>query len=245
MIFTNTKKNILIIGYGEVGKSINKLYNKKKYNVYVIDKKLPIPNFGFIDVLNICIPYSNEFVDIVKEYKEIYNPKLTIIHSTVLPGTTKKISTSNIAYSPIIGVHPNLTKSIKTFKKFIGVNDKHSLKQIKKHFNDINIKYKVLKNTKTVETSKILSTLYYGMCISFHEDVDKLCVENNLPFDDVMTEWNKEYNRGYKLLGKENVVRPVLKSPKGKIGGHCIINNAKIIKEYFKSDVVDYVLRLK
>jgi len=83
------------------------------------------------------------------------------------------------------------------------------------------------------------------MCIAFHDDVDKLCNKNNIPFNDVMTKWNTEYNRGYKLLGKPNVIRPVLTPPKGKIGGHCIIPNAETIKGYFKSDVIEYILKLK
>ena len=195
--------------------------------------------------MNICIPYSQDFIKIVKNYITCFKPNLTIIHSTILPGTTKKIDKHNIVYSPVVGKHPDLFKSLKTFTKFIGADSKHSLKLAKKHFSDIKIKYKVLKNTKTVETSKILSTLYYGMCISFHNDVDILCRNNNLPFEQVMTDWNTEYNKGYGLMGKSNVIRPVLKSPKGKIGGHCIIENAEMIKDYFNSDIIDYVLKLK
>lgn len=245
MIFKLKKENILIVGYGEIGKAIFKLYNSKKYNVYIKDveqSSLPVDN---IDVMNICIPYSENFIDIIKNYIDLYSPKLTIIHSTVLPGTTKQIKISNIVYSPVIGTHPDLFNSIKTFTKFIGANDKSSLKLVRKHFKSLKIKYKVFKNSKTVETSKLLSTLYYGMCISFHNDVDILCKKNNLPFEQVMTEWNTEYNKGYTLMGKPNVVRPILSSPKGKIGGHCIIKNAEIIKDYFKSDIVKYILKLK
>jgi len=245
MIFKRNKKNILIIGYGQIGKAIFKLYNPKKYNVYIKDIKTDNLLIDDIHIMDICIPYSNDFVDIVKNYIDYYKPKLTIIHSTVLPGTTKEIKRFDISYSPVIGTHPDLFHSIKTFTKFIGANDKSSLKFTKKHFKDLKIKFKVLKNSKTVETAKILSTLYYGMCISFHNDVDLLCKKNNLPFEQVMTEWNKEYNRGYNLMNKSNVIRPVLKSPKGKIGGHCIIKNAEIIKDYFDSKIVDYVLKLK
>ena len=245
MIFKRDKKNILIVGYGQIGKAIFKLYSPKKYNVYIKDIQLDNFLVNDIDIMNICIPYSNNFIDIVKDYINNYNPKITIIHSTVLPGTTKKIKRFNIAYSPIIGTHPDLFDSIKTFTKFVGANDKSSLKLVKIHFKSLKIKYKIFKNSETVETAKILSTLYYGMCISFHNDVDLLCKKNNLPFEQVMTEWNTEYNKGYKLMNKSNVVRPILTSPNGKIGGHCIIKNAEIIKDYFDSKIVDYVLKLK
>lgn len=245
MIFRRKKENIVIIGNGEIGKAIHLLYNKSRYNVTIVDIGSPLLDIKNIDVMNICIPYSENFVTIVKNYISCFEPNLTIIHSTVLPGTTKKIKNTNIVYSPVVGTHPDLFKSLKTFTKFIGANDKISLKLVKKHYKKINIKYKVFKNSKAVETSKILSTLYYGMCIAFHHDVDLLCKENNLPFEQIMTEWNNEYNKGYTALGKTNVVRPVLSPPGGKIGGHCIINNAEIIKKYFKSDIVNYVLKLK
>lgn len=244
MIFKRKKENILVVGNGEIGKAILKLYNNN-YNVDVIDINSSFVKIDNVDVMNICIPYGKDFVNIVKNYITKFNPELTIIHSTVLPGSTKKIKTSNIVYSPVVGMHPNLYKSLKTFTKFIGANDSGSLKRVKRHFKKLKIKYKTFKNTKTVETSKIVSTLYYGMCIAFHNDVDLLCKKNNLPFEQIMTEWNTEYNKGYTALGKVNVVRPVLDSPKGKIGGHCIINNAEIIKNYFKSDIIDYVLKLK
>ena len=245
MIFKRKKENIIIIGNGETGKAIYRLYGKRRYNVTVIDIDSPLMNVDNIDVMNICIPYSENFIHIVQEYIKQYKPKLTIIHSTVLPGTTKQISTRGIIYSPVIGIHPELLKSIKTFKKFIGADNKRSLSLAKKHFKNIKVKFKILKNTKTVETAKILSTLYYGMCIAFHDDVDKLCKETKIPFNDVMLKWNTEYNRGYNLLGKHNVIRPVLSPPKGKIGGHCIIPNAEIIKDYFKSDIIKYILKLK
>lgn len=239
------KKNILILGYGEVGKALKKIYGKK-FNVYIIEKGRILPTLDKkFHILDVCIPYNNEFVDIVKDYIRLYNPDLTVIHSTVYPGTTKKISNNNIVYSPIIGIHPNLDKSIKTFKKFIGANDKKSLKLIKKHFNRLRIKYKILQNSKTVETAKLLSTLYYGMCIAFHDEVNNLCKDQKLNYDHVMTEWNKEYNLGYKKLGKDNVVRPILTPANGKIGGHCVIPNAEIIKGYFNSEIVDYILKLK
>ena len=245
MIFKRKKENIIIIGNGETGKAIYGLYGKRQYNVSIIDIDSPLIDVNNIDVMNICIPYSKNFIHIVQEYIKQYKPKLTIIHSTVLPGTTKQISTLNIVYSPIIGIHPELFKSLNTFKKFIGADNKRSLSLAKRHFKKIKIKFIILKNSKTVETAKILSTLYYGMCIAFHDDVDKLCNKNNIPFNDVMTKWNTEYNRGYKLLGKPNVIRPVLTPPKGKIGGHCIIPNAETIKGYFKSDVLNIILKLK
>ena len=40
MIFKRDKKNILIVGYGQIGKAIFKLYSPKKYKVYIKDIEL-------------------------------------------------------------------------------------------------------------------------------------------------------------------------------------------------------------
>ena len=65
-----------------------------------------------------------------------------------------------------------------------------------------------------------------------------MCGEMGLSFEEVMTEWNKDYNNGYKKLDMDHVVRPVLTPPAflrpdGAIGGHCIIPNAKLLKDFY------------
>ena len=96
------KQKIGILGYGEIGKSIAKFYK----NPLVKDLKRDDGLSG-IDVLHVCIPWNEDFIaTVTKEIAEI-NPKLTIIHSTVAPGTTQKIG-GMIVHSPIRGVHPNL-----------------------------------------------------------------------------------------------------------------------------------------
>ena len=68
---------------------------------------------------------------------------------------------------------------------------------------------------------------------------------NCIDFDKVMTEFNKSYNDGYSKLNKKNVIRPELYSPKGNIGGHCIISNAKILKKIKKENsILDSILNL-
>ena len=80
------------------------------------------------------------------------------------------------------------------------------------------------------------------MCIAFHADVMEMCECEGLDFDEVMTLYNKTYNEGYSALGKSNVVRPVLYGTK-KIGGHCVVPNANILKNYMNSGLIDQVIK--
>src|SRR5438128_906636 len=97
-------KKIGILGYGEIGKAIAK-FNK---NPLIKDLQR---NDGLehVDILHVCIPWSDNFVKIIKKEIKSIKPGLVIINSTVVPGTTKKIS-GMVVHSPIRGLHPNLHK---------------------------------------------------------------------------------------------------------------------------------------
>ena len=244
-------ESVGIIGYGEVGASLHEIYKKSEFHSYVIDTFKHINTFpSKIDVLNICIPFNENFVNEVVNYINTYNPQLTIIHSTVIPGTTNQIInqlkvTKSIIYSPIRGVHPNLEQGIKTFTKFVGGEDRRAVEQAVNHLTSLNIQCEVVENSVTAELAKILCTTYYGLCIAFHNDIAKLCNQFNVNFDEVATKWNKSYNDGYTQLNMPHVVRPVLYPPKGKIGGHCVINNTKLLKSIYNSKALDYILELQ
>ncbi len=238
-----------IFGYGEIGSSIEKIY--KDFDNYEIKIKDLERDDGFesIEVLNACIPYSKNFIKIVSEEIKKFNPKLTIIHSTMEPETTLEISNLisekySIVHSPVRGMHPNLYKGIKVFVKYIGGNTKESRNEAKKHLESLGINVKVFDKSTTTELGKLLDTTYYGLAIAWHGEMKKLCDKYKLNFEEVTTDFNKTYNEGYKKLGKDNVVRPVLFPPiNNKIGGHCIITNAKILGENFDSKALDLIFK--
>lgn len=231
-----------IVGYGEIGSSIAKVYESfDGFDIRVVD---PYQNRSDdivdVEILNICIPFIDNFVDVVKNYILQSNPRYTIIHSTVAPGTTKLIG-GKVCHSPMRGLHPNLDLGMKTFLKYIGPEDAESAKLYEEHLNKLGIKTYICKDSKTTEYAKLLDTTYYGVCIAFHADVAQVCENEGIDFDEVMTLYNKSYNEGYLELGKDNVVRPVLYSTK-KIGGHCVVPNAKILKKYLDTKTVNSIL---
>jgi UDP-N-acetyl-D-mannosaminuronate dehydrogenase len=238
--------NIGIIGYGEIGSSLYKVYNdnlNKEYNLLVLD-----PSKGKTDeltncyILNICIPFSSNFVELVNSYIDSFNPYLTVIHSTIAPGTTQQI-TGRVCHSPIRGVHPNLASGIKTFLKYIGSEDTNTALEYQTHLKEVlGIDSYICQDSRTSEYAKLLDTTYYGVCIAFHNEVLALCNSEGLNFDEVMTLYNKTYNQGYSILGKPNVVRPVLYGS-DRIGGHCVISNAKILNESMNSDLINFILK--
>lgn len=232
-----------IIGYGEIGSSLAKVYSEfAEYEVVIVDPYLgKNDDLSGCDFLNVCIPFIDNFIGVVQEYIDNFSPKCTVIHSTVAPGTTSQIN-GRVCHSPVRGLHPNLDLGIKTFLKYIGADDQEVGLNYQNHLSDLGIKSYICKSSKTTEYSKLLDTTYYGLCIAFHADVMNLCESEGVDFDEVMTLYNQTYNEGYTQLGKSNVVRPVLYGTK-KIGGHCVVPNAKILKDYLDSGTIDMILK--
>lgn len=215
----------LVIGAGEVGQAIYEVL-KGHYKADIRDVEDGLK--GPYDVLHIAYPPVLGFVDITKRYIKKYKSELVIVHSTVPVGTTSKIG-KNAVHSPIRGIHPHLAEGIKTFVKYFAGE---KAEEASAYFKKIRVPVKTFKKPETTELAKILDTTYYGWNIIFAKEVARICEEEGLDFDDVYTTPNKDYNEGYMKLGKENVVRPVLKATPGKIGGHCVVPNCDLLDDW-------------
>lgn len=246
------KIKIGILGYGEVGKSLARFYqNKKKFDLLLKDLKFDEFGQQKIDILNVAISYFSEkqFISAVTGVIKKNKPALTIIHSTIVPGTTKKLiqkTKTKIVHSPVRGVHPKLYEGIKTFVKFIGTENFKTGKLAEKHFKEIGIKnVKILMPTVVTELNKLIDTTYYAHCIVFTDYVEQIFKKYKVPFR-TFQEFNLSYNEGYKKLGKLNVVRPTLYPPSKtgrKIGGHCQIPNAKILEKLYPHPLTKEILK--
>lgn len=233
-----------ILGYGEVGQAMAKFYLNPRIKDLEKDDGLE-----GVEILHVCIPWSENFIRIVKSEIEKIKPGLTIIHSTVAPGATKEIIENlpqkyrGVVHSPIRGMHPDLYPGIKNFVKYVGSEDEKSGKRAEKHLNELGIKTKVFRPSAATELGKLLDTAYYALCISWHGEMDKFCRKYGVDFNEAVVDFNRTYNEGYEKLGKRNVVRPVLYAPKGGITGHCLIPNTKILKKIFKSEALELILK--
>lgn len=233
-------KNHLIIGYGEVGQALHKVFP----DASTYDYQMGSPNFDAswdfkvlpkIYAMHICFPYISEsrFIEQVEEYQKKYRPYLTIIHSSVPIGTSDKL---NAVHSPVRGVHPNLEAGLRTFVKYFGG---FKAKEAAKLFEDVGIRTKVIRDARTTEAAKLWDTTQYGIMILLEKEIYKFCRDNGLDFEIVYADFNKTYNAGYEQLGMEHVVRPALMHKDGPIGGHCVIENAELLP----SSISEFLLK--
>lgn len=227
--------NSAVIGLGETGQPLLNLLNKAYGNVVGIDEKIaPMSALKRqkFDIINICIPYSEKFIDIVESYQELYQPDLVIIHSTVPIGTTAKIK--NAVHSPILGVHRKMKRDMENYIKWIGgerAND--ALDYLGKLFTC----NKVLKSEWT-EALKLMCLAKYGMSIAFAQYQKEVGDALSMDYELVRL-WDK----GYNSYVASDLKRPILTPPGEKIGGHCVTQNTKLLNEQFPNQILDEILK--
>jgi len=223
------KSNHLVAGMGEVGDALYSIL-VKAYPLLTtaVDPGkgiLPVNVSDGVDVLHICFPYSDKFIEYVKSYQEEYKPKYTIIHSTVPVGTSVQVGS---LHSPIRGVHPKLEEGIRTFPKFIGGEQSSDVAD---YFRRAGIRVVLFDKAETTEAMKLFDTEYYRTVIEFAHRVKRYCDEHGLNFHEVYTLANQTYNEGYTQLGHPEYVRPVLQPIMKPIGGHCLMPNKELIAQ--------------
>ncbi len=237
-----------VLGKGEIGSAIAKLCKEAGFRILVRELGYDQLMGVTIDYLHVNIPEKNNrrFVDVVVKTIKETKPRLTIINSSVTPGTTRKIyeiTRQPIVHSPVIGVHPFLFDSIKKhFKKIIGPVNAESLNLAKKHFRKLGLKIEVYDKAEDSEVAKLSDLVYYAWNIVFCKWMNEISQELKLNFDQVYTRHNEIYNQGYGKL-RPNVIRPILKPVPGPIGGHCTVEDTLLFDKFYKNRFTKFILK--
>src|SRR4030067_1392754 len=244
------KEKVLIVGLGEVGRPLFELMKESgEYEVYGLDldeakmktlEQISLPRN--IDIMHVCLPCPNKgkFITIVRNYIERFRPRLTIINSTVPPGTSMELcKTSNeaqTAYSPIRGVHKGddyMKWEIKRWTKYIGGTTRQAAEAARRHFKKMGLKTKVLTSSTETELAKLHETTYRAWMISCFQEMHRIAVHFNANFDDAV-DFLEDTLRA-------RLDRPVMFP--GEIGGHCLIPNAKLLLESYDSEFLRLILK--
>ncbi|MHA1210851.1 MAG: hypothetical protein ACTSSH_00170 [Candidatus Heimdallarchaeota archaeon] len=222
----------LICGYGEVGKSLQKVL--KSYPISIVDKNRTLDQAAGstdIEIMHIVFPYSDKFIEQVKEYQEKYKPNFTVIHSTVPVGTSRKV---NAIHSPVVGIHPHLEESLKTFTKFLGGEQ---ASEVADYFRRAGMKVYLFDKPETTELMKISQTTFYAAMIEYVKMLKRECDKHGLSFSEVYTIPSADYNKGYEKLGFPEYKMPLLIPMMKKQGGHCTLPNL----EFWDNEFVELI----
>jgi UDP-N-acetyl-D-mannosaminuronate dehydrogenase len=243
------KNSVLIVGLGEVGSALFELFKESgKFEVYGLDsdKKKTRKITGTtelpktVDVMHVCYPYAKQetFVQTTLDYMRKIKPKLTIIESTVLPGTTQKIYEATkqpIVNSPIRGMHKSLEtmkRDILFWSKYIGGETKESAEAARKHYEKLGLKVKVLKSSTETELAKLFETTYRAWMIACFQEMHRISRHFRADFNEVLD-----------ML--EDIHRLTLNKPlhyPDVIGGHCLIPNTELLLSAYNSKFLRLIL---
>ena len=230
-------KKVLVTGLGEIGAPLLEIV-KGVYSAEGLDIE-PKEIHGPVDVLHICFPYSADFVKTAADYAKEFNPKLTIIESTVLPSTTSKIyekTQKPICHSPVRGRKTDGFKwAYFTYTKFIGPAKPEFGEMAEKYYQSLGFKTHVCSSSLETEFMKILNTTYYGLMITWFQEIHRICEKFHLKEEEVI-----EFFRTNERDSGGRHLRPVFYP--GVITGHCVIPNAELLKELYPSPFVEVLL---
>ena len=238
-------KNV-VAGLGEIGSPILKLISRKTTAIgYDTNKKL-MNNDKFTKLenvktsfLHVCIPFTNDFVNNIVHLSEKFHPSIIVIHSTISPGTTKRLQTLlsiPIIYSATRGVHKRMLYDLKRYTKFYAVDQAvpkatWAISEYSKLMRKCSVKTKLMTNPITLELAKIVvDTSYYGWLITYAQLSNVIAIKNKVDYDEM---WSFA-DEIHKFLGNRPKMFP------GFIGGHCVIPNLDLIK----NDTLDLIKQI-
>lgn len=201
----------VVIGAGQVGRAVAEVLG-----VEAIDLD---GHTGLADVIHVCFPWSEFFEGSVLEYQARYQPDLTVIHSTVPVGTSRRLGA---VHSPVTGRHPDLAESVRTFVKFFGGERAAEAAAL---FPMCRVE--IVPDAETTEAGKLWATLQHGWLVALQKEAYRFAEAHGADPDIAYRRFNEAYNEGYAALGDPWFL-PTLRNMPGPIGGHCVIPNARM-----------------
>jgi UDP-glucose/GDP-mannose dehydrogenase family protein len=226
------KEVVIVVGMGEVGGPLARILSQS-FRCVEVDA-LPVSIAESCSILHICYPYKGtEFVPTTIQYIQKYRPLLTIINSTVAPGTSRTVWEASggqlLAYSPVRGKHARMEQDLIRYRKFVAGCNLRSTELALTHFKEAGLKTGSFRTPEVAELSKLLETTYLGVLVGWAQEMERCASRFSATFDEV-----NEFIREIDFLPSH--VFP------GHIGGHCVIPNIDILRQHFSSSFFEAVI---
>lgn len=227
-----SKQSVVVVGLGEVGKPLLELMSRHHAAVGV-DITPPAAGVEKADVLHICFPFEiRDFVGEAARYIKLFQPKITIINSTVGVGTTRSIAERTgaaVVNSPVRGKHTKMLEELSSYTKFIGALDPATGNEAAQHFQSAGLRTKVLTSPEATELAKLTETTYFGLMIAWAQELERYCDRSGANYEEIVSFYD------------EIKFFPPVKYFPGVIGGHCVMPNIKILGKFTKSEILEAI----
>ncbi|HUV68951.1 MAG TPA: hypothetical protein VMW15_04760 [Terracidiphilus sp.] len=225
----------LVIGLGEVGKPLYTILSGQDPGTIGIDIE-PVPVERPVGIMHICFPFVTlpEFQSAVVGYIRKYQPKVVVINSTAVPGTTRSIEAEAgipCVYSPVRGKHTKMVDELLTYVKFVAGTNAQAAEQVQEQFRAAGMKSECISTPEALELAKLLETTYFGVLIAWAQEMNRFAETVGADYAEV-----GKFFREIAYLPK------VLFQP-GYIGGHCVMPNIDLLEQFLQSEFLEVVKR--
>jgi 3-hydroxyisobutyrate dehydrogenase-like beta-hydroxyacid dehydrogenase len=227
------KGKTLIVGLGEVGGALATVLERTapilKHDIEPRDFDEPI------EVMHLCVPFTNKsrFEEIALSYIERFKPALTIVNSTVLPGTTRTIAqrcARPVAYSPVRGKHVRMAQDLLRYRKFVAACEPETARRAEAHLQQAGMQTHRVARPETLELAKLAETTYFGVMIAFAQEMNRYAATADANYDEAVSFFD------------EIDFLPKTRYFPGFIGGHCVIPNINLLQRIAHSPLLEAVL---
>jgi UDP-N-acetyl-D-mannosaminuronate dehydrogenase len=227
-----TRNSVVVVGLGEVGKPVFELISKHHHTVGVDISPL-LEETEQVDVLHVCYPFQiKDFVGETVRYIKLFEPKLTIVNSTVAVGTTRLIAKqagAAIVNSPVRGKHARMFDELCEYTKFVGAIDPADARRAAEHFESVGLKTKILSSPEATELAKLTETTYFGLMIAWAQELERYCDQSGADYEELISFYD------------EIRFFPSVKYFPGIIGGHCVMPNIEILRKFDESVILEAI----
>lgn len=227
------KARTLVVGLGEVGAALASILDRKETVLrHDLDRvKIDEP----IGTMHLCIPFQSphQFETVALGYINRFQPALTIINSTVLPGTTRSIagkSSSAVAYSPVRGKHVRMEQDLVHYYKFVAAPARADADNAEAHFQAAGMKTRRMAEVESLELAKLAETTYFGVCIAFAQEMNRYAERVGGDYSEAI-----DFFEEVDFLPRQRYFP-------GFIGGHCVIPNIKLLLQIAPSQALEAIL---
>ena len=223
----------LVVGLGEVGSALAQVL---KRSGRVLEHDIERREFDEpIGVMHLCFPFTQQvdFEALAVSYIGRFKPELTIINSTVVPGTSRAIAARAsvpIAYSPVRGKHIRMAQDLLKYRKFVAGTDDNTANLAAEHFRAAGMNTQCISKLETLELAKLGETTYFGVLIAFAQELNRYAARVDGDYAEVLD------------FFEEVEFLPGTKYYPGFIGGHCVIPNIQLLSTIAWSPLLNAVL---
>lgn len=224
----------LVIGLGEIGKPLLDILSLH-YDAHGRD--LEPTEVTSADVIHLCFPWSEDFVEQTMGYVEKYDPELCIIHSTVVPYTTRYIRdcfcfgqrAPFLSYSPIRGRHGQMHRDLMHYRKFVGGIDEQNAIASMTHLARAGFDVRGPVDLEALELAKLIETTYSALLIAWAQEMERYAEELGVSRVEAL------------CLTEEPPYLPDHLFHPGVIGGHCLMQNLALLDSVQESLVTEFI----